>query len=93
MHLFNGTIFEANAAPHGRSFELINGSIHYTLPAPPGRWVNVRQGNTFFGLETEELDFPFACSPGVVGGSTPEVQKAPGCWKPWCATQSQPAST
>ena len=88
--LGNKTLFEHNSAPEGgNSIYLVAGStLKYTLPAPPGRWLNIRQGITFsmdagaFDV-AEDLDFPYPCSPGVVGGRTADEQSGPGCSKPW----------
>lgn len=82
VHLLNRTLLERNTAPDGISIHLSeNGTLEYTLPAPPGRWVGVHRGFTFV-LEAgavEDLDLPYACSAGVVGGTSPTQQSGPGC--------------
>eukprot|EP00966_Prymnesium_polylepis_P033409 776697-Prymnesium_polylepis.1 len=59
--------------------------VRYTLPAPPGRWLNIRQGLTMtLGPGTaEDLDLPYPCPAGVVGGASPHDQSGPGCAKLW----------
>ena len=85
--LANRTLLESNSAPDGGGSSISlspDGTLQYTLPAPAGRWLNIRQGLTFqLDPGSEELDFPFACSPGVIGGALPEEQTGPGCSKPW----------
>ena len=87
MHLLNGTLFERNSAPDGNGYSIHlshAGALRYTLPAPPGRWLNIRQGMTFqLDPGAEDLSFPYACSAGVIGGDSPEDQSGPGCSKPW----------
>ena len=89
VRLYNRTFFGQNSAPDGRDSISIHpgGTVDYTLPAPPGRWLLVSDSASFrFRLDckTTYSDFPFACSPGIVGGSTPEKQWGPQCWKLWC---------
>jgi hypothetical protein len=87
VHLLNQTFFEHNSAPDraGSSVYLSSrGSLQYTLPAPPGRWLNVRQGVIFkLPPGAEDLSFPYACAAGTVGGTNPEEQSGPGCSRPW----------
>ena len=85
VHMFNGTRLEANSAPSnaGSSIYLSSaGSLNYALPAPPGRWLFLRQGSTF-ELEpgAEDGDFPYVCPAGVVGGdgTAPADQSSSGC--------------
>ena len=89
VSLFDKTLFQWNSAPDGGggSIHLAkNGTLQYTLPAPPGRWLNIRQGITFvLDPGAEDLDFPYSCSAGVVGGALHEEQVGPGCSRPWCA--------
>ena len=64
VHMMNQTFFEHNQAPSGGSSIHLasSGPVEYTLPAPPGRWLNIRGGK--FQLEAgsnEDLDFPYAC--------------------------------
>ena len=86
VHL-NGTLFERNSAPDGGggSIQVSRGAVRYSLPAPPGRWLSIRQG---FTLElqagsAEDLDFPYVCPAGVVGGSSPWEQVGPACSRMW----------
>jgi hypothetical protein len=84
--MLNATLLKLNTAPdgNGSSIYLSDGRVQYTLPAPPGRWLNIRQGLTFhLDPGAEELDFPYACSAGVVGGDSAEEQSGPGCSRPW----------
>lgn len=87
MVLQNGTLLERNSAPDGGGGSVYlspAAELEYTLPAPPGRWLNIRQGITFqLELVVEDLDFPYACSAGVVGGPSVEDQMGPGCSGPW----------
>eukprot|EP00966_Prymnesium_polylepis_P333786 7389207-Prymnesium_polylepis.1 len=85
--LHNQTLFDHNSAPDGTgsSILLTNGTLTYTLPAPPGRWLSIRQGVTFSmdpGAE-ESSTFPFLCPAGVVGGTSTQEQSGPGCSRPW----------
>ena len=87
VHLLNGTRFVGNVAPRGggSSFYLsITSTLQYRLPAPPGHWLNIRQGDTLeMNAGAEDLDFPYPCGAGVVGGFAPEEQLGPGCSRPW----------
>eukprot|EP00966_Prymnesium_polylepis_P005565 127388-Prymnesium_polylepis.1 len=74
-------------APSGGGSSMLlssNSTIEYTLPAPPGRWLFVRQGLSF-QVENGPVDsdFPFACPAGVIGGSSSTSQSSPGCAGPW----------
>ena len=98
MRLLNATLLERNVAPEasGSSIYLAgsSGTLEYTLPAPPGRWLNIRQGLTFeLGPGAEDLDFPYACAAGVVGGTSPEEQLGPGCSRPCPAGRLCPPAT
>ena len=89
VHLRNETLFERNSADSkvGETIYLSPaGSVEYTLPAPPGRWLFIRQG-TKYNLDpgSENSDFPYACPAGVVGGNKPEEQSGPQCSGLWCA--------
>eukprot|EP00966_Prymnesium_polylepis_P284706 6577735-Prymnesium_polylepis.2 len=83
VNLANRTLFEQNVAPDGNgstAYLSHSSSLEYTLPAPPGRWLNVRQGMTFrLDRAVEDLDLPYICAAGVVGGVVPEEQLGPGC--------------
>eukprot|EP00966_Prymnesium_polylepis_P003840 87402-Prymnesium_polylepis.2 len=88
VSLLNETLFLRNSAPDGGggSIHLSESStLHYRLPAPPGRWLSITQGVTWnFPLgAVEDLDFPYACPAGVVGGSYRNEQLGPGCSRPW----------
>jgi hypothetical protein len=87
VRLSNQTIFERNSAPEGQGSTISlsgDGTLHYTLLAPPGRWLNIQSGLTFeLTLRSEDLDFPYACSAGVVGSALAEEQMGPGCSKLW----------
>ena len=87
VHLLNKTLLRSNDAPTGASIHLSEaGSVLYTLPAPPGRWLFVRQGRTFeLKSGFENSNFPYACPAGVVGGPTPEEQSGPQCSRLWYA--------
>ena len=80
MYLRNETRFERNGG--GGSILLSsNGTVEYTLPAPPGRWLFIRQGASF-SIEpgtTVDSEFPFYCPAGVVGGTSAREQSGPGC--------------
>jgi hypothetical protein len=88
VHLLNRTLFEHNSAPDGKGGSVHLGSVgtvQYTLPAPPGRWLNMRQGLTLLLKPgtAEDLDLPYPCPAGVVGGSSPDEQSGPGCATLW----------
>eukprot|EP00966_Prymnesium_polylepis_P182093 4218141-Prymnesium_polylepis.2 len=85
VELFNETLFRDNSASDGSgpSIHLSQtGTIEYTLPAPPGRWLFVRTGDTFQLDPGGQDDFPFACPSGVVGSSSAQEQKGPQCSGP-----------
>jgi len=83
VYLSNETRFQHNSAPtgSGNSIYLSPGSVlEYTLPAPPGHWLNIRRGITFeLSPGAEDLDFPYRCQAGVVGGISADEQSGPGC--------------
>ena len=87
MQLLNKTSFEHNTAPDGGGSSIylsFNSTLQYTLPAPAGRWLTIRQGDTYqLEYGAEELAFPYLCSPGVVGGTSFADQLGPGCSGPW----------
>ena len=82
VELSNRTVLLQNSAPAGKAIEFTNGSLSYTLPVPIGRWLLVTTGITL-ALEPSEQnsDYPFACSPGLVGDSF-NTDKQNG---PWCS--------
>ena len=96
IEIFNRTSFTRNAAPRGTgsSVSLLAGRIRYTLPAPAGRWLFVPMGET---LEVDDgsidADWPFECSAGLVGGSSPHEQRGPQCNRPCPAAHFCPAVT
>jgi hypothetical protein len=63
VDLLNKTLLARNSAPRGsgRTIHLAApGVLRYTLPAPPGRWLNIRQGIVFpLDPGAEELDLPY----------------------------------
>ena len=85
VHLLNQTFFEGNTGGESGAIALSPaGALDYTLPAPPGRWLFVRQGKTFqLDPGATGPDFPYACPAGVVGGSLPEEQSGPQCSRLW----------
>ena len=86
VHLRNETLLERNVAPHGSAILLSPAAtLEYSLPAPPGRWLYIRQGLLTFQLDQghEDSDFPYACPNGVVGGPSPAEQSGPQCSHPW----------
>eukprot|EP00966_Prymnesium_polylepis_P059249 1373529-Prymnesium_polylepis.1 len=87
VHLLNETAFVHNVAllVGGSSILFLSGTLQYTLPTPPGRWLSIRQG-VVLHLESgpEDLDFPYACPAGVVGGSTFVEMSRQQCSRPWC---------
>eukprot|EP00966_Prymnesium_polylepis_P284972 6583585-Prymnesium_polylepis.2 len=92
MDLLNQALFDQNSAPdgNGSSFYLASsGSMQYTLPTPPARYLFIRQGDTF-ELSAGGVDaaFPYVCPPGVIGGTSPEEQSGPACSRAWCAYAS-----
>ena len=87
MQLLNRTLFERNYASDGSGSSMYishDATVEYTLPAPPGRWLSIRQGHTLLlDQGAEDLDLPYACSAGVIGGTSPIEQSGPGCSSPW----------
>ena len=84
--LLNETLFERNAAASsGGSIQLSPAAkVEYTLPAPPGRWLFVRQGVSFqLDPGSENSDFPYACPAGIVGGTSVAEQTGPQCSRLW----------
>ena len=85
--LLNRTVFANNSAPTdgGMSIFLsMNGTVQYTLPTPPGHWLNIPTGISKElepGAE-ESIDFPYLCPAGVVGSTKIEEMKAPSCKEP-----------
>ena len=86
VHLANKTLFESNSAPSnlGGAIQLVDGTLEYTLPAPPGRYLFITKGDTF-SLEpgAVDTDFPLSCPAGVVGGTSEREQSGPQCAMPW----------
>ena len=83
--LGDGTLFERNRAPTGRSISLTGGTLRYELPTPPARWVLIPDGSTISTLTfgTIESDFPFPCSAGVYAPTNDTlVQSGPMCGGP-----------
>ena len=74
-----------NSAPHGDSFHLSrNSTLEYVLPALPGRWLSAREGVARVQPGAiEDLEFPYACPAGVLGGASVDEQSGPGCSGPW----------
>mmetsp|Transcript_27473 Transcript_27473/g.73990 ORF Transcript_27473/g.73990 Transcript_27473/m.73990 type:complete len:197 (+) Transcript_27473:382-972(+) len=95
VHLRNETLLERNVAPHGSSVLLSPAAtLEYMLPAPPGRWLYIRQGLTFqLDQAHEDSDFPYACPNGVVGGPSAAEQSGPQCSRPCPAGHLCPART
>ena len=82
----NGTFFVMDSADSSGGVIRVspNCTLRYTLPAPPGRWLNIRQGDSLqLDPGTIDLDFPFACPAGVVGCYSAEEQSSPSCSIPW----------
>jgi len=80
--LSNNTIFENNTATqaHGSSINLLNGFVQYELPAPPGRYLELRDGSTYpLNLGPENDDFPYACPKGTYGGVEVADQRSARC--------------
>eukprot|EP00966_Prymnesium_polylepis_P017693 407573-Prymnesium_polylepis.1 len=87
VHLLNQTRIERNTAPHGGGGSIHldpSGSLRYTLPAPPGRYLFIQKGESF-QLEpgAVDSDMPFACPAGSVGGTSVTEQTSPGCAGQW----------
>ena len=87
VELRDRALVDRNTAPegHGSSIYLASqGSLLYTLPTPPARYLFIRQGDTFeLKSGAEDADFPYVCPAGVVGGTSPEEQSGPACSRPW----------
>jgi predicted outer membrane repeat protein len=84
VHLLNETMLTKNSAPSGSSTMIVDGSVAYALPAPPGRWVLAPDGLTsLLQRGSIDTDFPFVCSAGLVSGSSAVEQSTPGCGGAW----------
>ena len=81
--LSNRTLMRNNVAPVGASISLADGAtLSYTLPSPLGRWLFIASGDTYSQVpgSAVDQDFPFACSPGVLGSSYALAsQSGPAC--------------
>ena len=81
--LSNRTLIRDNVAPVGASISLADGAtLSYTLPSPLGRWLFIASGDTYSQVpgSAVDQDFPFACSPGVLGSSYALAsQSGPAC--------------
>ena len=80
VYLRNETRFERNGGGGSIVLSAV-ATVQYTLPAPPGRWLFIRQGTTFQVEPGTAVDseFPFDCPAGVVGGTSVRDQSGPGC--------------
>jgi predicted outer membrane repeat protein len=87
VELSNRTVLLQNRAPTGKAVEFTNGSLSYTLPVPLGRWLLVTTGTTL-ALEpsAQNSDYPFACSPGLIGDSSLTDEQN----GPWCSRACDP---
>eukprot|EP00966_Prymnesium_polylepis_P310710 7178749-Prymnesium_polylepis.2 len=97
LHMLNETVFERNSAPPGGGSSInlgAEGTLRYTLPAPPGRWLFIPRG-TVFQLEpgAVESDFPYPCPAGVVGGTSVKEQSSPQCSRPCDSGRLCPPAT
>ena len=83
IDLLDRTLLEHNTAPNGQGSSIYltaQSSLRYTLPAPPARYLFIRQGETFeLKPGAEDSAFPYLCPAGVVGGTSPGEQSGPGC--------------
>ena len=70
-------------------------TLVYTLPTPPGRWLNVQAGDTltFTSGADDVTEFPYLCPAGVVGGVSGPEQSSPLCKEPCPAGQYCSAAT
>eukprot|EP00966_Prymnesium_polylepis_P206506 4784607-Prymnesium_polylepis.1 len=87
VQLLDRTLLEQNTAPDGQGSSIYlasSGSLQYTLPAPPARYLFIRQGDTFeLNTGAEDAAFPYLCPAGVIGGMSPEEQSGPACARQW----------
>ena len=71
------------ARPDQPAMNISNGNlVRYELPAPLGRWALIQNNEGIYHFESGEHlgDFPFTCSPGVVGDSIDlQDQSTPVC--------------
>ena len=85
VQLSDQTLFRGNRvnSPNGGSTFFIDqgASVEYTMPAPLGRWILATHDATArLDYGTWSSDYPFACTPGIVGRSlNPDDQSQPGC--------------
>jgi len=95
VELSNRTVLLQNSAPSGKAIDFTNGSLSYSLPVPIGRWLLITTGTTL-ALEPSEQnsDYPFACSPGLVGDSfKTDEQNGPWCSRACDAGYHCPSAT
>lgn len=80
--LGNETVLLNNRAAIGASIHVLRGMMSYKLPAPAGRWVLIEGGGTTSNHSAGSIDgdYPYACSPGVLGSSLEaQAQSRPVC--------------
>lgn len=100
LELGHETLLRRNRAPAemGASLSFVAGAVQYHLPAPIGRWTFVAvPGNLLSHVAPPTIidaDYPFACSPGVVGGTLdPLHQAGPQCERPCPGGYMCPSAT
>ena len=89
LHVRNGTVvlrartlITRNTATEGKSIFVVDGRVDYQLPCPLGRWISARPGTPSMHVASggTELDFPYACAPGLYGsGYASEEQSGSQC--------------
>ena len=79
-------LLKDNESPSkGHSIYFEAGALQYQLPAPLGRWIFAPTGTSQHFIQGQQVDddFPYACSPGVVGdGLEVSSQNSPICSRP-----------
>ena len=74
LAIYNNTAAEAKTLYHA------GGDATYALPALPGYWLPAGTNQKFTISDSLDNDVPFACSPGLLGGSG--NQSTPFCAGP-----------
>ena len=98
MRVRGGDVTLANQSVLGSNSRSIDlspaGALRYALPAPLGYWAFVPDGSGVSVLQPGRYDddYPFACSPGLLGDSY-DLQSGPACARPcpaghWCGSAS-----
>ena len=79
VELSDRVLMTGNVAPTGSSIRHASGSLTYTLPAPPGRWVAIDDGGTTSTVQPGSnimIDYPQECVAGYYGDTEADATSA-----------------